>query len=95
MSRLEVALEEVELLLLVVVGELGLAESSSALAGSGTVDRSGCWCDGAGGASCASCASVGVASELSVVASGGSCDSASGGLSNLVGTLSGGSNCSC
>ena len=91
-SRLEVALEEVELLLLVVVGELGLAESSSALAGSGTVDRSGCWCDGAGGASCAS---VGVASELSVVASGGSCDSASGGLSNLVGTLSGGSNCSC
>jgi hypothetical protein len=40
--RLEVALDEVELLLLVVVGELGLVAESRALAGCGSRDGSDC-----------------------------------------------------
>jgi hypothetical protein len=80
--RLEVALDEVELLLLVVVGELGLVAESRALAGCGSRDGSDC-----GACGCATCyASVCASSKLSAVCGR---NSVGDGLGHLVGSSSG------
>jgi hypothetical protein len=82
--RLEVSLDEVELLLLVVVGELRLVAESRALAGCGARDGSNRRGRSVRGR--ASCyASVGGAGKLSVVCGRNSRSRVCDGLGHLVG----------